>query len=960
MKGLDDLAAWFLRFFLCLALIFAYGAKPAQAGISYALSTPIILNSGASDGAAVWADYDNDGDLDLLVTGLGIDQSQTTLFENINGVMFSESSSGLPALEDSSAAWGDYNNDGYVDLAIAGWVSFSGGQIHGLAQIYKNNGNKTFSLNTSVSLPEIYNGSVDWGDYNNDGRLDLLITGYVTGGSTITEIYRNTGDSTFDKTVTSLSGSGAPPGAGASRAVWGDYNNDDYLDFVLIGMTEKGPKTSIYQNSRSASAPFFNLVAELPGVWDGSVNWVDVNGDGYLDLFITGNQSTDPSPGAKKIPFTGLFRYENSKNAFTEITTGIPALWGGSSAWGDYDNDGDLDLLVHGKTLTETITQIYRNDSGTSFPLEENLSDVRGSGLSIAWGNFDSTPGNPNNNLDFVISGVDADSTYQTRLYPNTNQPTNSLPGVPALESVCWDPNSDRVIFDWSDVSDAQTGKQAMTYNLQLGTSPNGVEVISPAVDLQTGFYRLARPGSLFSRSAATLRFLPYRTYYWSVQAVDASFAAGPFSDEKTFPLGTRIGYNDVAATTKNHSVQIDVLANDNQNAGPLTILPPPSDPPNGRVVLRNNKITYTPEPNFLGVDTFYYNVRIEGGYCSRAYVMVIVVPTGNNAPVDLLLDSTRVYENLPAGTTVGEFTTIDPDDPMHSDTYTYTLVDDLGTTDNAQFAIVGNTLQTAAAFNYELKSSYTIRVQTEDATGYTFEKQFTITVNNLIEFTPDIQVDGVSGPSVNVTMSEDGRNDAGLSDPFVLNVSAQDADIGDQITWNITTPPDHGTAVAGTATVSGAPASIQYTPEADWFGEVSFTVQASDLGGNYDLLQVMVMVDPVNDPPTIDPISDRSLLEKTGLNNIALTGISPGPANENQTVTVGASTDNPGLLTGLRVSYTEGSAAQLSFTLLEGAGEANVTVTVDDSMAQATRTFHIIVNQQVGTLYLPLIWNGN
>jgi hypothetical protein len=959
MKGLDDLAAWFLRFFLCLALILACGAKPAEAGVLYNLSTPIILNSGASDGAAVWADYDNDGDLDLLVTGLGIEQSQTTIFENINGKVFSESSNGLPNLEESSAAWGDYNNDGYVDLAIAGWVSFSGGQIHGLAQIYKNNGNKTFSLNTSVSLPEIYNGSIDWGDYNNDGRLDLLLTGYVTGGSMITEIYRNKGDGTFDRTVTSLSGSGAPVGAGASKALWGDYNNDDYIDFVLIGMTEKGPKTYIYQNSRSASSPFFNLVAELPGVWDGSVNWVDVNGDGYLDLFITGIQSTDPSPGANKIPFTGLFRYENSKNSFTQITTAIPALWGGSSAWGDYDNDGDLDLLVHGKTLTETITQIYRNDSGTSFPIVENLSDVRGSGFSVAWGNFDSTPANPNNNIDFAISGVDAGSTYQTRLYPNVKQPANSLPGVPTLESVCWDPNSDRVVFDWSDVPDSQTGKQAMTYNLRLGTTPNGVEVISPAVDLQTGFYRLARPGSLFSRSAATLRFLPYRTYYWSVQAVDASFAAGQFSVEKSFPLGTHIGYNDIVATTEDHSVQIDVLTNDNGNVGPLTILPPPSDPPNGTAALRNNKITYTPSTGFLGVDTFYYNVRTEGGYCSRAYVMVIVVPTGKNAPVDLLLDTTSVLENRPAGTSVGKFTTIDPDDPTNLGTYIYTLVDESGTTDNAQFAIVGNTLQTAAVFDYESKSSYSIRIQTEDITGKTFEKQFTIAVINVMEFAPDIQVDGVSVSSVNVAMSEDGINDAGSPDPFVLNVSAQDGDIGDQITWSITTLPEHGTAVAGPATVSGAPASIQYTPEADWFGEVSFTVQASDLSGNTDLLQVLVTVEPVNDPPTIDPLSDRSLLEKSGLNRVDLTGISPGPANENQTVTVSAMTDNPGLLTDLQVNYTGGSTAQLTFTLLEGAGAANITITVDDGMTQVKRSFQITVRQQVGTLYLPIIEKG-
>jgi hypothetical protein len=97
-----------------------------------------------------------------------------------------------------------------------------------------------------------------------------------------------------------------------------------------------------------------------------------------------------------------------------------------------------------------------------------------------------------------------------------------------------------------------------------------------------------------------------------------------------------------------------------------------------------------------------------------------------NNAPTDIMLSSSYVAENKPAGTEVGIFNTVDPD---AGDTHTYSLVAGTGSTDNGSFTIDGNELKTNAVFDYATKSSYSIRVRTTDQGSLFYEEAFTITV---------------------------------------------------------------------------------------------------------------------------------------------------------------------------------------------------------------------------------------
>ena len=147
------------------------------------------------------------------------------IYQNNGDNTFTEQTSiALTGVSDASIAWGDYDNDGDLDILLTGSTSTGG-----ISKIYRNNGDNTFTEQTSIALTGVYSGSAKWGDYDNDGDLDILLTGYTGTGST-SKIYRNNGDNTFTE-QTSI----ALTGVYWSSAVWGDYDNDGDLDILMTG-----------------------------------------------------------------------------------------------------------------------------------------------------------------------------------------------------------------------------------------------------------------------------------------------------------------------------------------------------------------------------------------------------------------------------------------------------------------------------------------------------------------------------------------------------------------------------------------------------------------------------------------------------------------------------------------------------------------------------------------------------
>ena len=148
--------------------------------------------------------------------------------------------------------------------------------------------------------------------------------------------------------------------------------------------------------------------SNVPGIWGGSTTWGDIDGDGDPDLVITG--LTGPQDLCK--PIARIYR--NTSGQLTDTGANLTGVYLGEAALGDYDGDGDLDLALSGLTEEgEGATLVYRNDNGL-FILDtaQNLVPLRGS--AVTWGDYDS-----DGDVDLLVAGSNAAGNPRTVLYRN-------------------------------------------------------------------------------------------------------------------------------------------------------------------------------------------------------------------------------------------------------------------------------------------------------------------------------------------------------------------------------------------------------------------------------------------------------------------------------------------------------------------------------------------------------------
>jgi len=234
----------------------------------------------------------------------------------------------------------------------------------------------------SDSVINLANGKASWADFDQDGDHDLLISGSNPEINS-TDIYRNETGTGFTKLYLSF------PSLYHSCVSWMDFNNDNYTDIFLSGLIDEEPFSFIYKNN--SNQDFTEIPSLIPGVKNGSSIWGDLDNDGLQDLVLLGEVNDEG--------FTGIFH--NSGNSFEEIETSLPQLYDGEIALGDYDNDMDLDILLtgsykSGNEIYKTL-QLYRNDGDFSFQLTNN-NFFQMNHSNVAWGDFDN-----DGDLDFLI-----------------------------------------------------------------------------------------------------------------------------------------------------------------------------------------------------------------------------------------------------------------------------------------------------------------------------------------------------------------------------------------------------------------------------------------------------------------------------------------------------------------------------------------------------------------------------
>jgi hypothetical protein len=202
-------------------------------------------------------------------------------------------------------------------------------------------------------LPASAQPCVVWGDYDGDGDLDVLVAGSGSHDIAFSTIYKNTGGVFTDSGIVLL-------GLARATAAWGDFDGDGRLDLAMTGLTTAGvPTTRIYRNDGGV---FTALTNNMLGVFAGSVAWGDYDGDGKLDLLVTG--VTVAGPGG--VAATRLY-HNDGNGVFTSVAHPFPNCYSGAVAWGDYNNDGKLDLVITGVGDTALFASIWRNNGDGTF-----------------------------------------------------------------------------------------------------------------------------------------------------------------------------------------------------------------------------------------------------------------------------------------------------------------------------------------------------------------------------------------------------------------------------------------------------------------------------------------------------------------------------------------------------------------------------------------------------------------
>lgn len=303
---------------------------------TYALETTLVPNNNAQQKQVIWVDFDNDGDKDLYVSG---DVDGSRLYRN-NGTGLTDVTvaSGLPiaAQDNFGASWGDYNNDGNLDLFLCN----RGLSLPQPNYLYKNNGDGTF---TNVSAAAgIDNGShlsfcSAFFDYNNDGWQDIYMANDKVNTTNI--LYRNNGDGTFTDVSEE---SGTNLAIDAMSVTIADFDRDSWFD---IYVTNGIPGNYLLRNNGDGT---FTNIASGTGTMFESIAWgsvfLDAENDGDLDLYVSGSLD-----GAVPMLMSAAFYTNNGNGTFSiESSSGFENDTSESyaNAIGDTDNDGFPEIVV--------------------------------------------------------------------------------------------------------------------------------------------------------------------------------------------------------------------------------------------------------------------------------------------------------------------------------------------------------------------------------------------------------------------------------------------------------------------------------------------------------------------------------------------------------------------------------------------------------------------------------------
>jgi hypothetical protein len=371
--------------------------------VSYTQTLKAIIPTnieGINSGEVQWIDINNDGHDELIITGQSANYADTTfIVNNTNDSLSLNNLINLTNLSSSSLTTADFNNDSYYDCIITGYSSSENVQ----KTIYLvNDGNGGFNENPT-DISGITNGKVNHGDFNNDNLIDVIISGIDSNYNYIAELYFQNNSGNFSLQNTNLMAN-----------YFGDItifdaNTDGYIDILLTGFDNAYvPNTMLYINDGNGN--FSELPhSGLKKMYFTGTSVSDYDGDNDNDILINGMDST-------YTPRTYLYNNDGSGNFTIVNSTPFSDLFYGDADFIDINDDGEIDIFVTGQDSDgDVASNIYLNELGV-YTLNTQLSDTIIDVIisTTSWSDYDN-----DGDIDLAISGMNNDGDTELFIYIN-------------------------------------------------------------------------------------------------------------------------------------------------------------------------------------------------------------------------------------------------------------------------------------------------------------------------------------------------------------------------------------------------------------------------------------------------------------------------------------------------------------------------------------------------------------
>ena len=519
----------FTLFFVAIFMAFSMKAQFAQFDATF----------DAQHADIVTADIDNDGDLDIIVSGeIGGPVVRNAIFINTSGTYTLQGTENvITPGHFADIKLGDIDGDGDLDVIFNG--NSNGDMGKGIAL---NDGSGNFTRSTlDVTKATI---SCGFADFDNNGLLDYYVIGNGTNNKG-TVFFQNVNGS-FTKDTSSFETMNLID-AEISTV---DFENDGDID-MFVDAWDDAAKSRFSAIMINDGFGKFNVMAQpqLIRKGFGSSVWGDVDGDGFMDLLLNGDGGAD---GEANDNIYRLYRNNGGSlepkaifNDYRQISVGDGARMV------DWDNDGDLDIILTGWSGTKgrQVTMLFDCTSAANFTYVENdLSNTAFPGVSES--SIETADLNNDGKIDLLITGYNGNQATQVGkfdrnicgYYLNQSTAANTKPTVPSAlsQNIGLSENETVVTFTWNAATDAQTAQKSLTYNFALKNTTTGKWFYNPMAVMggtTDGWRKVSTHGNVFLNKRLELYNLPEGNYEWTVQAIDANFTGGPFAAKQTFSI---------------------------------------------------------------------------------------------------------------------------------------------------------------------------------------------------------------------------------------------------------------------------------------------------------------------------------------------------------------------------------------------------------------------------------------